>query len=173
MKPSTILLLLITALLSACGSAPAPDADFKALRKQLMDNITNHPLAPLLMFFLCGLLSACSIKPTAILPDGTKISVGGSIVTKSTSEASVAEAVSPNGTKVRLTYTSTGLDETAVPNAKIGADLTKGIADDTMHLGVVTQRNITQRGTVLTSTTPTGTVQSVSYPAALPVPKHP
>jgi hypothetical protein len=160
MKQRLLLLILAALGLSSCAGPPPPDADFKALRKQLL---SVPPLVPLLLIFL--LLASCTNRPFAILADGTKVSVGQSAVTKTGTEASVAEVVTKTGDKIRLTYTSTGLDETSLPGAYFGFKTTKVLADDATQAANVTQRQITKRGTVLSTKSADGsTSQSVSYP---------
>lgn len=177
MKVIKLLLGLIAVALTAChlaccGTAAPPDADFKALRDKLL---SVPPLVPLLMLAL--FLASCTNRPFAILADGTKVSVGQSVATKTGTEASVAEVVTKDGKKIRLTYTSTALDETNAPGAYFLEKTTVGMGRIAGHSADVKQQQGTARAAnarTPISSTSTGadgsTTTTVTQPATAVVP---
>ena len=76
---------------------------------------------------LMALSCSCTIKPTVVTsPNGTQTAtLGGSVMTKNASETS--SIVMRDGTQIH--YTTTGNDETVVPNAYFGMKTTLGIAE--------------------------------------------
>lgn len=125
-------------------------------------------LAPL----LC--LAACENAPFAIAPDGTKVSLGQSWVSKTASEADSADVTCKDGTHIALKHMNTAKDETSLPGAYFGYKALQVGADDA--LGAVKSTNKTkvltgqQKPTVLTDSAGN---QTAVFPPQLPQPvKH-
>lgn len=106
---------------------------------------------------------ACTVKPFATLSDGTKISLGGSIASKSTSEASSAKVTDPKtGKVIELKEMVAGKDETAVPNAYIGYKLSLGLGGQLAHSADVKEQQGTARAANARPSTPTSTTDPIT-----------
>lgn len=158
-----LLAALTFGLFSACGTAPQPS---KAFQDKMDELIKTFMLA-----LCCFLMVSCMNRPFAILSDGTKVSLGQSIATKSTSEASKAVIRSPSGVTITLTDMRTGLDETSLPGAYFGYKTTVGVAGIAGHSKDVGEQQSTARAAnarpnvTTTSTDPvTGVVNQTSTP---------